>query len=179
MQKKYGNKNAHLYGVISPKRRMGIQERRRKILVMIQNDPGIRQLDIAKKLKVDRSTIGNDLKAMSEEIKLHNTESWQIQRDRILAEIHQKKAVCEDRMQRLASHPHQGSRWMEEWQKLLDKEAKILSIYSPDRLLIQEKEQFSKEQEDAAIDAMMKTMGTPDDSIELIAGKDKTYKKIE
>ena len=179
MQKKYGNKNVHLYGVISPKRKMAIQERRRKILAMMQNDPGIRQMDIAKKLKVDRSTIGHDLRSMSEEIKLHNTESWQIQRDRILAEIHQKKAVCEDRMQRLSKHPHQGSRWMEEWQKLLDKESKILNIYSPDRLLIEEKQQFSKEQEDAAIDAMMKSIGGLDDAIELVAGKDKKFRKPE
>ena len=168
MAKYANNMNTHMYGTISPKRRVNIQERRRKVMAMIQNEPGIRQDEIAKKLGFDRATISRDLKAMSEEIKVQNIDSFMVHRDRILTELHQKKAICEDRLQRLSSHPHQGSRWMEEWQKLLDKECKILGTYSPDRLIIKDEQSFSKDQEDASIDGLIKASGAEIDIIDLV-----------
>jgi len=178
MDTKYAHRNNHMFGTISPKRRLGIQERRRKILAMIQNDPGIRQEDMAKKLKCDRGTVSRDLKAMSEEVKLHNTDAWMLQRDRVLSEIHEKKALCEDRLQRLSKKAHQGSRWMEEWQKLLDKEARILGLYAPDRLLIKQEQTFDKKQEDASIDAMMKAAGAAMDIIDLVPINNKPVKQL-
>lgn len=162
----------HMYNTgAAIKKKLSIQQRRKKIIALIQNDPGIKQAEIAKKLGTTRGTVGRDIKQMSEEIKYENTDSFLVQRDRVLAELHQKKAICEDRMQRLSAHPHQGSRWMEEWQKLLDKEAKILGVYSPDRLLIKDEQTFNKEQEDASIDAMLKSVGAQNDIIDLIPVK--------
>ena len=167
------------YGVVSPKKKYNIQERRRQVLAMIQKNPGIRQFDIAKKLGCDRSTVSHDLKAMSEEIKLQNSEAWQLQRDRVLTQIHEKKALCEDRLRRLHSNAHQGSRWMEEWQKLIDKEAKILGLYAPDKLMIRDEQTFDKKQEDASIDALMKAAGAAMDIIDLVPVKKKHDKIVK
>lgn len=170
--------NIHGGPSLSPKKKFSIQQRRRKILSLIQDNPGIRQIDIAKKLNTTRHTISLDLRKMSEEIKYQNTESWMLQRDRILSELQSKKAVCEDRMQRLSKNPHQGSRWMEEWQKLLDKESKILGVYSPDRLLIKQSTEFDKDQEDASIDAMLKTMNLDQKIIDVLPTKKKESAQI-
>ena len=64
------------------------------------------------------------------------------------------------RLNKLAKNPHQGSRWLEEWNKLLEKECKILGVYAPDRLLIKEESQFDKVSEDAAIDAFALSLGS-------------------
>jgi len=49
-----------------------------------------------------------------------------------------------------------GTRWIEEWTKLIEKEAKILGIYSPDRKIIAHIDtSFTKEQRDAAVKAAL------------------------
>lgn len=144
-----------------------MQERRKKIIEMMQKFPGISQGEIAETLHIDRSTVSRDLKNLSEELKIQNNEAWNVMRENTLLEIQMKKRLCEDRLKRLEKHPHQGSRWLEEWQKLVDKECRILGFYSPDRLLIKEEQQFDKDQADAAVDAVLKSIEADNDVIDI------------
>lgn len=169
---KNGSKPAINYG-ISPKKRYGIQERRKKIILMINENPGITQNELADALNTTRSTISRDFKQLSEEAKLLNNEAWLIQRERVLRDITVKLQMCEDRLTSLAASPTKGTRWMEEWRKLKDMEARIHGLYAPDRLLIKEEQTFDKDQEDASVEAVMASMQI-DDIIDITPMPDKT-----
>jgi len=154
------------YGA-SPRKKFNVQERRKRIVTMIAENPSITQGEMAEVVNVDRATVSRDLKALSEELKIQNQEGWLMHRERVLRELITKQALCEDRLKRLEKSAHQGSRWLEEWRKLKDMEAKILGLYAPDRLLIQEHQEFDKDQEDAVVDAALKAAGFDDSVIDL------------
>jgi len=130
-------------------------ERRRKIISMIQDNPSLTQNEIAEIFGVNRATISRDIKTITEELKVQNVEAWMMHRDRVLGEIRAKKELCNSRLMTLKNSPHQGSRWLEEWNKLVDKEIRILGLNSPERLMIGKDETFDKTRQDKAIDAMM------------------------
>jgi len=62
--------------------------------------------------------------------------------------------------------PHQGSRWMDEWNKLVEKEIRMLGLNAPERVMLSIKDDFTKEERDAAINAALYSMDiidiTPD-----------------
>lgn len=147
--------------------KLSVQVRRRKIVTMITNRPSISQGEIGEALGVNRSTISRDLKSLSEELKIQNQEGWLIHRERVLREIIAKQVDCEHRLAALKDSPRSGSRWMEEWRKLKEMEARILGLYSADRLIITEEQTFDKDQEDAAIDAALKAAGFDENVIDI------------
>ena len=161
------NRKAGINYGVSPKANLTIQERRKKIVAMIQDDPSVSQAAIGEALGVDRSTVSRDLKRLSEELKIQNQEGWALHRERVLHEIETKKQLCNDRLKSLAKNPTQGSRWVEEWRKLADMEAKIMGLYAPDRVLIQDEQSFDKTQADAAVDAAMAEAGFGVDVIDI------------
>jgi predicted transcriptional regulator len=155
-----------MYGA-TPRKRFNVQERRKRIIAMIGEDPGITQGQMAEALNIDRSTVSRDLKTLSEELKIQNQEGWLVHRERVLHELNTKQSLCEDRLKRLEKHPHQGSRWLEEWRKLKDMESKILGLYAPDRLLIKEEQTFDKTETDASIDAAIAAASFDDSIIDI------------
>lgn len=161
------------YGA-TPMRRYTMHKRRELVVEIMIKEPGIQQDEIARRMGVDRSTISRDLKALTEQMKIQNSEAFLMERQRILNEIRINKQECMNRLSRL-SEAHRGSRWMEEWTKLVNLEVKILGVASPDHLVIEEKAKFDKAQEDAAIDAVIGTF--VDDVIDITPNKDDDDKK--
>jgi hypothetical protein len=153
---KYGRNPGVTYGG-SNHQKYTVQARRKKIVQLFNERPTITQGQIAEYLRVNRSTVSRDLKALSHEVKVQNSEGWLLHRERVLRELTDKMDYCEDRMRNLKKRPQSGSRWMEEWRKLKDMEAKILGLYSPDRLLIRDEQTFDKDQEDASVEAVLQS----------------------
>jgi hypothetical protein len=146
----------------SPRKILGMVERRRKIIACIQDNPSMTQGQLGAMFGVNRCTISRDFKAITDDLKIQNMEGWIVQRERILREIQVNKDKCMARLERLSKDAAKGSRWMEEWTKLLKEEIRILGIQSPEKLLLNKTKEFSKVEEDAAIDAAMLDM---DDSV--------------
>lgn len=161
-----GKKSFIAYGT-SPKKRFNVQERRKRLIAMIGDNPSITQAEMADALNVDRSTVSRDLKTLSEEMKIQNQEGWALHRERFLREVQTKASLCEERLKSLAHAPTKGSRWIEEWRKLKDMEAKVMGLYAPDRLLIKEEQSFDKDQEDATIDAALAAVQFDDSIIDI------------
>ena len=146
----------------TPRKMLGMAERRRKIIACIQENPSMTQAQLGKMFGVNRCTISRDFKGITEDLKIQNMEGWIVQRERILREIQVNKEKCMARLKKLGGDAAKGSRWMEEWTKLLQVEIRILGIQSPEKLLLNSTKEFSKVEEDAAIDAAMLDM---DDSV--------------
>jgi len=142
------------YGA-SPKKRIAMAERRRKVLKVIQEDPSTTQDQLATMFGVNRSTISRDFKTITEELNTQSLEGWTLHRERILREIQSNKDLCMAKLEKLKKYPERGSRWMEEWSKLVQKEIRILGVESPERLMLESTKEFSKLEEDAAIDAAL------------------------
>ena len=147
------------------KHKFALADRRKRILDLIQENPGLTHIQIAEAIGCDRATVSRDLRAIADELKLQTTEDFMIHRDRVLREIHGNKFECMRRLQ-LCTSPHQGSRWMDEWNKLVEKEIRMLGLNAPERVMLSIKDDFTKEERDAAINAALYSMDiidiTPD-----------------
>ena len=128
--------------------------RRKKIIMLLRENAGYTHQDLADKLGCNRGTISSDLKAIDAELTIQNREDFMLHRDRILRELQGNKDEC---MRRLSAckNPAQGSRWMEEWSKLTEKEIRMLGVNMPERLHITAEEVASKEDQDKAVDAVI------------------------
>jgi len=123
--------------------------------MLLRENAGYTHQDLADKLGCNRGTISSDLKAIDAELTIQNREDFMLHRDRILREIQANKEKCMRRLEALASDPSRGSRWMEEWSKLIEKEIKMLGVNMPERLHITAEEVASKEDQDKAVDAVI------------------------
>jgi DNA-binding MarR family transcriptional regulator len=143
-------------GYPTPKlKQLRIAQRRKKLIALIRENPDYQQGDLAEMMGVNRSTVSRDLKEINEELNMQTVEDFMIHRHRILSEIQENKELCMERLKRLANSPHQGSRWMEEWNKLVEKEARIFGLYAPDKMMIKHSQEFSKQEKDAAVNAAL------------------------
>lgn len=130
-------------------------QRRKEIIKILRKNPGATHQDMADRIGCNRATISKDLKAIDEELTIQNREDFMLHRDRILREIQSNKDECMRRLTMLRD-PSKGSRWMEEWGKLCEKEIRMLGVAMPERLHITKEEIVSKEEKDKAIDAVIK-----------------------
>ncbi len=154
-------------------KKLQIAQRRRKLIDLIRENPDYNTRELAEVLGVNKGTVSRDLKKINEELNMQTTEDFMIHRNRILNEIHIHKKLCMERLQKLHHSPHQGSRWMEEWSKLLEKEIRILGVNAPDKMMIKHSQELTKEQKDAATNA---ALGVIEDNTAVI---DITPKQIE
>lgn len=132
-------------------------ERREKLLKIIKNNPHIRSSALAKKLGVKKSTINNDIRELTDELKDLNPQTYHLHRERMLNNLHRMMKHCEKKLN-MCRGATAGTRWVEEWTKLFEKEAKILGVYTPDRSIVGHVDldnMISKEQRDAAMDAII------------------------
>jgi len=132
------------------------EARRKEVIRIFRENPHIRSSDVAKTLNVSLDTIALDLRELTEELKRENPENWHMHRERMLLGLNRMMKACEDKFE-LCRGATSGSRWVEEWTKLFEKEAKILGIYSAERTVVGhvDLQVISKEQRDASIDALI------------------------
>lgn len=149
------------------KKRVPLQERRRRLIRLTREHPEYTQQEYAEALSVDTSTVCRDFKEINEEFKIVNADMWLLSRERMLKEIRDNKAECMRRLG-LCTKASQGSRWMEEWTKLSIQEGKILGINSPSHVMVHQETVIRKEDKDAAVDAAFATIGEP----QMIIGED-------
>jgi len=135
------------------KKKIAGVDRQNRILEYLRGDPSLTNAQLAAMLGVDKAKIGKDLRELSEEFKTSNIANFELQRGRILNEIRMNKIECMRRLRGLGDR--EGSRWMEEWTKLTEKEMKIVGVGLNETLTIERGKSFDKLQHDAAINAMM------------------------
>lgn len=140
------------------KRKLPVEQRQRELIRLLRDNPGAQHSELAEKLGVNKSTISRDLKAITENLRMMNSEAWMAHRDRILFEIEGNKQECMRRLKN-CTRPHQGARWMEEWGKLTDKQVRILGLNAPERVLLDTGDDFSKREADAAVQKALAAMG--------------------
>lgn len=150
----------HTKSPTSPQKRIPINERRRRLIVLVREHPDYDQTELAQTLGVDKSTVCRDLKAINEEFTVVNSEMWTLSRERILKEIRDNKAECMRRLE-LCTRASQGSRWMEEWTKLNLQECKILGVNSPSHIMIHQETIIRKEDIDAGVNAALAQASEP------------------
>ena len=76
-------------------------------------------------------------------------------RKRVLHEIQTRKQACLDKLDELSDSPSKGSRWQEEWTKLVTLEMKIIGLGSTQHMIISQEENISKDENDAVVDAVL------------------------
>ncbi len=133
------------------------EARKKEVLRIFRLKPHVRTSDVAKTLGVKSGAINSDLRELTEELRKQNTIDWHMHRERMLLSVNKMMKKCETKLA-LCRGATSGSRWIEEWTKLFEKEAKILGIYSPDKSIIGHVALdgiIDKEQRDAAINALI------------------------
>jgi DNA-binding MarR family transcriptional regulator len=130
----------------------------------IKENPGLSHAELAEIVGCDRSTIARDLRAISDELRIQTTEDFMLHRERVLREVQANKDECMRRLN-ACKNPAQGSRWMDEWNKLIEKEIRMLGLHAPEKLMLSIKDEFSKEERDAAVNAALAGM---DDVIDVL-----------
>jgi DNA-binding MarR family transcriptional regulator len=136
-------------------------KRRAQIMEVMREKPGLSQLELAEIIGCDRSTISRDMRTIADELRIQTSEDFMIHRDRVLREIQGNKDECMRRLT-LCKNPHQGSRWMDEWNKLVEKEIRMLGLNAPEKLMLAIKDEFTKEERDAAVNAALAGMDVID-----------------
>lgn len=148
-------------------RELSKEARRKEVLEIFRKKPHVRTSMVAETLGVNRSVINNDMKELTEELKKQNPLEWHMHRERMLLSLNKMMKKCMNKLS-LCRGATSGSRWVEEWTKLFEKEAKILGIYSPDRSVVGHvnlDETIGKEQRDAALKALI--LGQEKDIIDI------------
>jgi len=138
--------------------KLTVEQRHRELIRLLRDNPGVDHQTLADALGVHRATISRDLKTITDNLRMMNSEAWMAHRDRILFEIEQNKQECMGRLSRIKK-AHQGSRWMEEWGKLVDKQIRILGLNAPERLLVGDGDTFDKRDQDAAVQKALASLG--------------------
>lgn len=131
-------------------------QRQTNIAKILSKNPHVTHADIAEMLGVSQTTVNKDVGEINRALHNETMISAFIHRNRVLQEIAKKKQLCSERLAQFVD-PSKGTRWIEEWTKLLEKECKILGIYSPDRKIVAhiDSGRFTKEEKDAAIKAAL------------------------
>jgi predicted DNA-binding transcriptional regulator YafY len=130
-------------------------QRQNRIAKVLAKNPYTRHDEIADMLNVSVTTVNKDVNEINTALNQETLISTFIHRQRILEEINSKKRLCSEKFAQCRG-AMAGTRWIEEWTKLIEKEAKILGIYSPDRKIVAHIDtSFTKEQRDAAVKAAL------------------------
>lgn len=156
-------------------RALSKEVRRNEVLRIFKKKPHARISEVAKTLGVGANTITKDINELTEELKNTNPATWHMHRERMLLSLNEVMRKCLKKFD-LCRGATSGSRWIEEWTKLFEKEAKILGIYSPDRSVVGHVDLdniINKEQRDAALQALI--LGQKKDIID-ITPKNETIK---
>jgi transposase len=153
------NINAKIANDKKKQREIILYERRVKVAAFLKKNPYIRHAVIAKALGVSRSTITRDIREMNEELKAQTMDDFMVQRKRVLNEIQKMKRKCMRSLDKFTDKT-KGSRWVEEWSTLVEKECKILGLYAPERIFVGAAlgGEISPEQKDAAVDAVVRVI---------------------
>jgi len=133
------------------------ETRRQEVIRIFRENPHVRTAEVAKTLNVKRSTINNDINELAEELRHENPQNWHLHRERMLLSLNNMMKKCMDKLE-LCRGATSGTRWVEEWTKLFEKEAKILGVYSADRTIVGHVDLdkiITKEQRDASLDALI------------------------
>jgi len=132
-----------------------------KVAEIFIDNPYITPAEIASILSVSPQIINNDVKEMTRKLNKASIDMYEMHRERILKEISSMKSACKTKLSRCRG-AQAGTRWVEEWTKLTEKECKILGIYAPKRAMAmiahvggEEGKLLSKERRDAVIDAIV------------------------
>lgn len=133
--------------------------RQAKVAEIFIENPYISPAEIAEILSVNKDTVSNDVKDITERLNRESLDTYNMHRERILKEITGMKLKCKNKLA-LCKGAIAGSRWVEEWTKLIEKECKILGVYAPDRALhahahIHADEKMTKERRDAVVEAIL------------------------
>jgi len=138
-------------------------QRQTQVAKMLSKNPYMRPDEIAEKLNFSVGTIRGDIAEINRALHNETLVSAFVHRNRILEEITAKKKLCSEKLAQCRGATA-GTRWIEEWTKLVEKECKILGIYSPDRKIIAhiDTAKFTKEEKDAAIKAALLVSGKED-----------------
>jgi len=130
-------------------------KRQSDVARILSENPYMKHSEIAAILKVSQTTISKDVNEINRTLHNETMIMTFIHRNRLLEEIRRKKRLCSERL--AESRGMKGTRWLEEWTKLVEKECKILGIYSPDKRIIAHIDtgKFSKEERDAAVRAAL------------------------
>jgi predicted transcriptional regulator len=157
-------KNTPITEIRKAKKRMKLAERRKRVAEAMRENPTATQSEIAKLVGVDHATISRDIKVITEEYRLQTSEAFMVHLDRTLRELETMKGVCVNRLNRLKSEAHRGTRWMEEWTKLQQLEIKLLGLNAPEKFIVEKHDGFTKQEKD---DAMKAALGLDDDIIDI------------
>jgi hypothetical protein len=133
------------------------QTRRKEVLRIFREKPHVRASDIAKTLNVKTKVISNDIRELTEELRIENPQAWHMHRERMLLNLSRMMNSCEKKFNKCRGATS-GSRWVEEWAKLFEKEAKIVGVYAAEKTVhahINVADILSKEQRDASIRALI------------------------
>jgi len=137
---------------------LSMHARRKEVIRIFRDNPHIRASEIAKTLNVNPATIYKDIHDLTEELRIENPKTWHVHRERMLLSLNKMMKACQDKFE-LCRGATSGSRWVEEWTKLFEKEAKILGIYSAEKSIhahVNLDDIVGKEQRDAAINALIR-----------------------
>ena len=130
-------------------------QRQTRIAKILAKNPYAMHDEIADILNVSVSTVNKDINEINNALNQETMISTFVHRKRILEEINTKKRLCSEKFAQCRGATA-GTRWIEEWTKLIEKEAKILGIYSPDKKIVAHIDtSFTKEQRDAAVKAAL------------------------
>lgn len=131
-------------------------QRQSKLAKMLSKNPYMPASEASEIFGVAVSTIQDDIRQINKVLQSETVISTFIHRDRILQEITAKKKLCSEKLAQCRGATA-GTRWIEEWTKLVEKECKILGIYSPDRKIVAhiDTAKFSKEEKDKAVKAAL------------------------
>jgi len=143
---------------IKENKSLAMHARRKEVLRIFREKPHIRASEIAKTLNVTSATISRDLQELTEELRIENPKIWHVHRERMLLSLNRMMKACIDKFE-LCRGATSGSRWIEEWTKLFEKEAKILGVYSAEKSIhahVNLDDIVGKEQRDAAINALIR-----------------------
>lgn len=134
-------------------------DRQAKVAKILRQNPYLSTKELAKILKIAPSTLRADIQDIKLNFVKMSTEDFLFHRNRVLREIQDMKKRCITQLNKLKGQPTKGARWIEEYTKLIEKEAKILGLYAPElRLLAIKKvdgDILDKHNRDAAIDAAL------------------------
>jgi hypothetical protein len=135
---------------------MGIHLRRKKVSELYSKRWN--EMEIAEHLGVNVSTVSRDLTALRMIWLECQIDNINLAKLRELADLETMEKICIERLDKLASHPHQGTRWMEERRKIKERRAKLLGLDAEQKMNITKSiEIINKDQRDAAIKAAQVT----------------------
>lgn len=112
------------------------ESRQLKVAKILRKNPYCTVREIAGILKAGKSTISADIKEIKLKVAQVTVDDFRFHQNRVLRDIQDMKALCLRRLRKLSKDATKGTRWVEEFTKLIEKEAKILGLYAPEMRIL-------------------------------------------